>query len=308
MIYVTFFLTITLLFYWVFNLNRKTRERVSSRVQQLYAMDDRERPAVEKDPPQTKHFSFIKSFVTKKLNQIKRSTRQSMATDKAEKLERRLLQAGSPFGLSTVEFRLIQWASLILIPFVGLVYGIIGQFSMFITLIFVVMGFSLGASLPHFYLKQKAKTRSMMATKELPDILDLLTVSLEAGLGFDGALSRVVSRKNGVLSREFHRCIEEIRLGKTRREALLGIKERLLAEDIRVLIANIVQAEKLGIGMVKVLQIQSQEVREKRKQRAEEAAMKAPIKMMFPLVLFIFPSLFIVVLGPAVLQFIAAFR
>lgn len=146
-----------------------------------------------------------------------------------------------------------------------------------------------------------------MALREFPDILDLLTVSLEAGLGFDAAVTKVVSKKEGVLASEFHRCLEEIRLGKTRREALSGIRERLEVDAVNSFISSILQAEKLGIGMVKVLRAQSQEVREQRKQRAEEAAMKAPIKMLFPLVLFIFPSLFIVLLGPAILQFIAAF-
>ncbi|OGX68566.1 MAG: hypothetical protein A2189_03195 [Paenibacillus sp. RIFOXYA1_FULL_44_5] len=101
--------------------------------------------------------------------------------------------------------------------------------------------------------------------------------------------------------------MEEIRLGKTRREALIGVRDRILLDELKVLISSILQAEKLGIGMVQVLRVQSVEVREQRKQRAEEEAMKAPIKMMFPLVLFIFPSIFIVLLGPAVIQFIHTF-
>ncbi|WP_408009384.1 type II secretion system F family protein [Pseudalkalibacillus sp. A8] len=161
--------------------------------------------------------------------------------------------------------------------------------------------------LPPYYLKSKMKARSQSALHELPDVLDLLTVSLEAGLGFDGALSKVVSKKEGVLSTEFHRCLEEIRLGKTRREALRGVRERLTVDEINILISSILQAEKLGIGMVNVLRVQSEEVREQRKQRAEQEAMKAPVKMLFPLVLFIFPSLFIVLLGPAIIQFIETF-
>jgi tight adherence protein C len=130
---------------------------------------------------------------------------------------------------------------------------------------------------------------------------------LEAGLGFDSAISKMVAKKEGVLAAEFRRCLEEIRLGKTRREALTGVKERLVFDEIKVLISSILQAEKLGIGLVQVLRVQSQEVRDKRKQRAEEQAMKAPIKMLFPLVLFIFPSIFIVLLGPAAIQFMQAF-
>ncbi|KGX83395.1 type IV secretion protein [Pontibacillus marinus BH030004 = DSM 16465] len=160
---------------------------------------------------------------------------------------------------------------------------------------------------PKIYINQKIKARNEKALKELPDVLDLLTVSLEAGLGFDSALGKLVSKQEGVLSDEFHRCLEEIRLGRTRREALTGVKERLELDEIKVLISNILQAEKLGIGMVQVLRVQSNEVRDQRKQRAEEQAMKAPVKMMFPLVLFIFPSLFIVLLGPALINFLDAF-
>lgn len=147
-----------------------------------------------------------------------------------------------------------------------------------------------------------------LALREFPDILDLLTVSLEAGLGFDAAITKVVSKKEGVLANEFHRSLEEIRLGKTRREALSGIRDRLEVDSIKAFISSVLQAEKLGIGMVQVLRVQSNEVREQRRQRAEEAAMKAPIKMLFPLVLFIFPSLFIVLLGPAIIQIIATFK
>ena len=140
------------------------------------------------------------------------------------------------------------------------------------------------------------------------DFIDLLAVSMEAGLGFDQALSKVVSKKHGVLADEFQRCLEELRLGKTRREALAGVRDRLPVDDIKMLIGNIIQAEQLGIGMVQILRIQSEEVRVRRKQRAEEKAMKAPIKMLFPLVIFIFPCIFIILLGPVLLQLMDAFK
>ncbi|WP_231571567.1 type II secretion system F family protein [Gordoniibacillus kamchatkensis] len=172
---------------------------------------------------------------------------------------------------------------------------------------FALAGLAIAVIMPRWYLALRIKRRSRQALKELPDVLDLLTVSLEAGLGFDAALSKLVAKKEGALAAEFQRCLEEIRLGKTRREALLGVRERIELEEMKLLIGSILQAEKLGIGLVQVMRVQSQEVREQRKQRAEEAAMKAPIKMLFPLVLFIFPSLFIVLLGPALIQFIETF-
>jgi tight adherence protein C len=170
-----------------------------------------------------------------------------------------------------------------------------------------LLGFIISSFLPDFYINQKIKNRYKQALRELPDFLDLLTVCLEAGLGFDASLSKVIAKSNGILYSEFHICLEEIRLGKTRKEALGGIKERLAFDELKSLINNILQAEKLGIGMVQVLRIKSQEEREKRKQRAEEEAMKAPIKILFPLVLFIFPSIFIVLLGPALIQLMNGF-
>lgn len=241
---------------------------------------------------------------------FRRSFRKRMKPENEEKqnnLELTLLQAGNPFGMTPVEYRLIQMILLALLPMLFGGYSALlgGSIGVDITMGFFGVGIAL--IFPKMYIRQKIKARNEKALKELPDVLDLLTVSLEAGLGFDSALGKLVSKQEGVLSDEFHRCLEEIRLGRTRREALTGVKERLEIDEIKVLISNILQAEKLGIGMVQVLRVQSNEVRDQRKQRAEEQAMKAPVKMMFPLVLFIFPSLFIVLLGPALINFLEAF-
>ncbi|HET7656774.1 MAG TPA: type II secretion system F family protein [Bacillales bacterium] len=230
-----------------------------------------------------------------------------MKSDEAAKLEIKLFRAGSPMGMGAVEYRILRITLFIMLPILAFLYGELLAAGSEVVLLLVIGAFFVAGIGPSYYLKSKTKKRNHKALRELPDILDLLTVSLEAGLGFDSALGKVVSRKSGVLCSEFHRCLEEIRLGKTRKDALSGVRDRLTLNELRVLISNILQAEKLGIGLVKVLRIQSEEVRDQRKQRAEEAAMKAPIKMLFPLVLFIFPSLFIVLLGPAVLQFIATF-
>jgi tight adherence protein C len=120
------------------------------------------------------------------------------------------------------------------------------------------------------------------------------------------ALNKVVSKTNGILSSEFHTCLEEIRLGKSRREAFLGLRERLNFDSIVSLINSILQAEKLGMSMVQIFRIKSQDERSKRRERAEEAAMKVPIKILFPLVFFIFPCMFVVLLVPAVIGFIGA--
>ncbi len=243
-----------------------------------------------------------------RLNQFSRSFIRTNNRGKAEKIERKLLQAGNPFGISPFEFRLIQLGFGILLPLSTLLVLLIFGAS-FKTIFLIFLGVLLfGIYLPHGFLKMKIQSRNHQAIIELSDFIDLLAVSMEAGLGFDQALSKVVSKKQGVLADEFQRCLEELRLGKTRKEALSGVRERLQVDDISMLIGNIIQAEQLGIGMVQILRIQSEEVRVRRKQRAEEKAMKAPIKMLFPLVIFIFPCIFIILLGPVMLQLMETFK
>jgi tight adherence protein C len=247
---------------------------------------------------------LYKRIVRLIVNQLKRIFSRKLNDEKEVKLELKLLRAGSPLGMTTVDFRLIQIAIFLIIPLLTIGYGFVLQLRIGVIILLGIFGIALAYYLPHYYLNKKMKYRNRLALRELPDFLDLLTVSLEAGLGFDSAISKVVSKKEGILNIEFRRCLEEIRLGKTRREALSGIKNRLTLDEVNSFISSIIQAEKLGIGMVQVLRVQCADVREQRKQRAEEEAMKAPIKMLFPLVLFIFPSLFIVLLGPAIINFV----
>jgi tight adherence protein C len=135
----------------------------------------------------------------------------------------------------------------------------------------------------------------------VPDTLDLLTISVKAGLGFDAALAKVVEKTKGPLADEFARALNELRVGKQRREALRDIVARTDVRALTNFIGAIIQAEQLGVSISKVLQVQSEQLRIERRQRAEEAAAKAPIKMLFPLVGCIFPSMFIVILGPAII-------
>lgn len=232
---------------------------------------------------------------------------KKISTQKEETLEKRLLQAGNPFGMTIVDFHIINIGLKFILPAIfGLYAKLIGNRLTGI-IVFALIGFVVAVMVPDYYLNAKIKQRYKQALRELPDFLDLLTVSLEAGLGFDLALNKVISKRNGILSSEFHICLEEMRLGRTRKEALSGVKDRLDFDELKSLINSILQAEKLGISIVHIFRIKSQEERDKRRQRAEEEAMKAPIKILFPLVLFIFPSIFIVILGPVVLQFIAVF-
>ncbi len=306
MMYVTFFLMISLFVYGLFTIKAEKSKQVEKRL--LLLKKEQQDQGLIETAKETKERKFYERIMLPLWKEFKRSFKRKMPGEKEAKLEIKLLQAGNPFGMTSVEYRLIQIGLFILIPFSFGSYGALLNSNLAVVFLFGFVGVLVAISLPRYYINLKIKKRNQLALRELPDVLDLLTVSLEAGLGFDSALSKLVSKKDGILPSEFHRCLEEIRLGKTRREALSGIRERLVVDEINALISSILQAEKLGIGMVQVLRVQSNEVRDRRKQRAEEEAMKAPIKMLFPLVLFIFPSIFIVLLGPAVIQFMDAFK
>jgi tight adherence protein C len=160
----------------------------------------------------------------------------------------------------------------------------------------------LGYILPGMWLRSTIDRRKQGIVKALPDALDLLTICVEAGLGFDSAMRRVAEKWDSDLSMEFGRVLQEIQLGKMRRDALRAMSERLDVADVTTFIAAVIQAEQLGVSLAKVLRIQSDQMRIKRRQRAEQKAQEAPVKMVIPMVFLIFPSLLVVLLGPAAFQ------
>jgi tight adherence protein C len=162
-------------------------------------------------------------------------------------------------------------------------------------------GSLLGFFLPVMLLKSRIKRRQDIILKAMPDALDLLTVCVEAGLGFDQAMSKVAEKWQNELSLAFERVIQEVRLGKLRREALRDMADRMDLSDMTSFVAAIIQADQLGVSMGKVLRIQSDQMRMKRRQRAEKKAHEAPIKMLIPMAFLVFPSIYIILLGPAAL-------
>lgn len=166
------------------------------------------------------------------------------------------------------------------------------------SLIALVIGFFF----PQLWLDEQIKKRQQEVQKALPDALDLLTICVEAGLGFDAAMSNVAQKWDNELSLAFARCIRETQLGKIRRDALRDMADRIDLSDLTSFVAAVVQSEQLGVSMAKILRIQSDQMRMRRRQIAEEKAQQAPIKMLLPMVGFIFPSIFIVLLTPAVLR------
>jgi len=219
--------------------------------------------------------------------------------------EKRLAIAGNPGNM-----RVADWLGIKAIGAAvgGLIFfalfilpGIISFVPFPISLIMIPVGLLFGYTIPEFWLGGRVKKRQKGILMQIPDALDLLTISVRAGLGFDGALAKVVEKLKGPLTEEFRRALAEIRVGKPRRDALRDIVPRTEVPALTNFIGAIIQAEQLGVSISKVLQVQSEQLRIERRQRAEEMAAKAPIKMLFPLVGCIFPSLFIVILGPAII-------
>ncbi|HHX40462.1 MAG TPA: type II secretion system F family protein [Armatimonadetes bacterium] len=173
-------------------------------------------------------------------------------------------------------------------------------------LLFALGGFATGFLLVDWAILQKTKQRRKQIQRSLPYVLDLLCVSVEAGLAFDAAMQKVTEKVEGPLSQEFQHVAYEIRIGKPRRDALRDMRDRCAVEDLNTFVAAIVQAERLGLGIGQVLRVQADLMRNLRRERAREAAMKIPVKMLFPLVFLVLPALFVVILGPAVIQMLGS--
>jgi tight adherence protein C len=211
--------------------------------------------------------------------------------------------AGNPGGLEVADFLGIKGlaalvlGSLVTIFAMGLVGAVAG-------VLCGLVAATLGYILPSFWLRSRISGRTKEITKAMPDALDLLVISVEAGLGFDAAMQKVADKWDNHLTREFGRALSEMRVGASRRDALRGIVERTDAKDVATFIGAIIQADQLGVSVGRVLHVQADQMRMRRRQRAEEMAHKAPIKMLFPMILLIFPAMYIVILGPAIPQII----
>jgi tight adherence protein C len=218
-----------------------------------------------------------------------------------ERTEKRLAMAGNPGDMKVADWLGIKAIGAgVGAGILFILFGILGG-NLVQGLILALIGAVIGYVGPEFWLGGRVKKRQKAILLQIPDALDLLTISVRAGLGFDAALGKVVEKMKGPLVDEFRRALAEVRVGKARREALRDIVPRTEVQPLTNFIGAIIQAEQLGVSISKVLQVQSEQLRIERRQRAEEQAAKAPIKMLFPLVGCIFPSLFVVILGPALI-------
>lgn len=238
---------------------------------------------------------IIKPSYEKVLQSISRATPKGLQ----EKYENTIIMAGSPKNVSFARIVAVQIMFGLLVALLLYTVSSNGESTNYPL---IIISTAIGFILPFRMIKVKADQRKEEITRALPDVLDLLYVSVEAGLSFDMALKRTIDKITGPLSDEFHKALEEIRLGRNRQEALRAVVKRTGVEDLSSFITSVIQTEQLGSDIANMLQIQSTTMRIKRRQRAEEAARKIPVTMLFPLVFFIFPTLFIVVLGPAIIR------
>ena len=271
---------------------------VQARLTQLGTMQAKNLEELELQMP------FLERTMRPLAARLSGSVARITSTSFVDRTEKSLALAGNPGDL-----RVADWLGIKAV--VAIILGIV-FFLLFAVVNILGTGFVIGAAMsllgvligyiaPEFWLGRRIKARQKAILLMIPDTLDLLTISVRAGLGFDAALAKVVEKLQGPLSNEFRRALAEVRVGKTRREALRDIIPRTEVPPLTNFIGAIIQAETLGVSISKVLQVQSEQLRIERRQRAEEQAAKAPIKMLFPLVGCIFPSLFVVILGPAII-------
>ncbi len=243
---------------------------------------------------------FSERFFRPLLEGLSRLVSRNTPGNVMESVQKRLLYAGNPNNLTVADFMGIKGLVAFLLAALMLVIGLIGGIGFLATIILALILGTLGFLLPDFWLGSKVRQRRKQLTRALPDAIDLLSISVEAGLGFDAALNRLVEKTQNELAFEFRRVLAEMQVGVPRREALRSLADRTGLPDLNVFVTAIIQAEQLGASIAGVLRIQSNEMRIRRRQRAEVLAHQAPIKMLFPMVFLIFPPMFIVILGPAI--------
>ncbi len=250
--------------------------------------------------------SFYERIILPLFNRVGEFASKFTPQATLESARRKLEMAGNPMQMDPAFFLALRF--IIAILFGGLILSLfvlggrnIAQ-GMGLSALFTLIGFIF----PDMWLSGRMRGRQKMIFRAMPDALDLLTICVEAGLGFDAAMSRVHEKWENDLGLELGRVIQEIRLGKLRRDALRDMSDRLGVPEMTSFVAAVIQSEQLGVSMAKVLRIQSDQMRVRRRQMAEEEAHRAPIKMVFPIALLIFPSIMLILLGPAAMLLVTS--
>jgi len=267
-------------------------------VQQRLSVYGGEKPLTIEEVELRRPFSerVLRPAIERLGSMLSRSTPQKARQDLMNRLE----LAGRPGNLTPEDFAAVRIVSAAVLAAVGLGIGFLLANPIYVA-IALVAGAILGYYVPVLWLKQKVDARRLEIQKGLPDAMDLLVIAVDAGLGFDAALARVTDKYKNALSEEFAKVLREVSLGRPRLEAMDEMGRSSGVDDLHNFIQAIIQSEQFGTGIGKILRIQADEMRRKRRQRAQEKAAQATLKMMLPMVGCIFPTLWIVLLGPAVL-------
>jgi tight adherence protein C len=219
----------------------------------------------------------------------------------------RLMAAGLARSMSPQMYLALKGGLVFTAIAFGLIVLVSGMVPAAMGMLVALGGGAIGYIAPDFFINSRTRGRREMMQMELPNILDLLCVSVEAGLGFDAAVAKLSERMTGPLVDEFGLVLHEMRIGESRSEALKSLSDRVDVPEVSQFCRAIIQADQLGIALSRILRVQSHDMRVRRQLAAEEKAMKAPVKMLFPTVLFVFPSMFVVALGPAALNLMQTF-
>ncbi|MEO8744763.1 MAG: type II secretion system F family protein [Candidatus Dormiibacterota bacterium] len=283
-------------------LARTPSTNTAQMVQQRLSVYGGEKPLTMEEVELQRPFSerFLRPAIERLGSIMSRSTPQKARQDLMNKLD----LAGRPGNLTPEDFAAVRIVAAAVMAAVGLLIGLLLASPVYLA-ISVAGGAILGFYLPVLWLKQKVDARRAEIQKGLPDAMDLLVIAVDAGLGFDAALARVTDKYKNALSEEFAKVLREVSLGRPRLEAMDEMGRSSGVEDLHNFIQAIIQSEQFGTGIGKILRIQADEMRRKRRQRAQEKAAQATLKMMLPMVGCIFPTLWIVLLGPAALILMA---
>jgi tight adherence protein C len=245
---------------------------------------------------------LVRRVVLPGLGSIASGIARFTPTSVIQRLDKELVFAGSPAGWDGARLLALKVATAVIFGVGSLFVMPLFAFGFVRTIVIAPFAALLGYYLPEWLLRSRSGKRQHSIRRALPDALDLMSITVEAGLSFDAAMERVSREMGGPLGEELFRVVQEMRLGKGRGEALRDLSDRTSVDELKSFVLAMVQAEIFGISVARVLNVQAAELRMKRKQLAEEQAQKLPVKIVFPLILCIFPSLFVVLLGPAAIS------
>jgi tight adherence protein C len=251
--------------------------------------------------------SFNERVVGPLLDRFQNLGKKMTPADHSERIRNRLEVAGNPPGWTIDRVTSMKFVGFAIGLVMSLLFSIVLSIGLGLMLFLCVGAAFLGYMAPNLYLYQLGYDRTDKIRRAMPDALDLLTISVESGLGFDAALAQVARNTDGPLAEEFARVLQEMQIGLGRAAAMRALGDRTHVPELRGFVSAMVQADALGIPVAQVLRVQSREIRTKRRQRAEEQAQKVAVKILIPLIFCILPCLFIAVLGPAALGIMEAF-